>query len=262
LGTLNYQFKTNVMYKKLKISLILIALIITASTFLSCTSDNDEFTGSRSGNAVDTNAAKQAFPNTHTLSIINNSTYTYVIYNIGAQTNRDLYDPIEISHRANLLKVAPHTQVIYYDYKYVSNSEFAVDKWKVTDHSMRDGFIGNFSCDAMCAQYGMLSNPNDPNSARFPVWNYMVGGVIDQSGEFLRVLGGNLSGASLAVIGNTDQGFNSVLKFGTTTAIAEEAQAGIPGHSTPKAMVKWRQANTGIRNGGAAQLTIENIPVR
>lgn len=252
------------MYKKINMTLRLLLIVIIATAFYSCSDESAPLTSITTEKATDNNLARQAESTAHSLTIVNNSKYDFAIFVIGAQTNRNLYDNIEINHKNTpILLVPSRQQVTYYDYKNVSNTEYSVDKWNVIDHSIREGHLGAFSCDVMSSLYGLLTNPHDPSSDRFPVWNYMMGGVVDQTGEYLRPLTGNTSGAALDRLGNVDQGYNSMIKYGITTATEESRAAlDVPGHTEVLASVRWRQESTGIRNAGAVKIIIENISVR
>jgi hypothetical protein len=248
------------MYKKLKPVLIVLLIVTTSSFFCSCSNDNDEFAGDRTEKSDFTNLAKQAQV-AHTLTIVNNSKFAFAIFRIGAQSNCNLYDPIEIYHESSpAIIVQANSQVTYYDYKHVNNSACAINEWNVIDHSRRDGDLGSFGCDEMAMLYGMQSNPSSPRSDKYPVWNYIKAGL-HYNGQYLQVLGGTHPGAFSDYLGNTDQSYSNILKFGNMSIIEGDA-LGVPGHAVPLAIVKWSQQSVGVRNTGAVKITIENMLTR
>lgn len=265
LPALKYQLKINDMYRKLKISLILIATVVMASFFISCS--NDEISYNYDGpNKGETDKAgqhtfaRQANPNLHSLYIINNSGYNYEISVIGAQTNLEVYDNIEIMHKNRpAMVIAPGQKVAFYDYKRVSDIQYLVPDWEVYNNALDNAFVGLFTPQKMAELYGMLSQPENPASERFPIWKYLSARVVNTTThQALSVLSSNNPEAlSLVSLGNFAQGYNTEIRYGTYTEFGENARAA--GIEVPLVTVRWKQSSPDLRATGEVKITIDNV---
>lgn len=253
------------MYRKFKISLILIATVIMASLFMSCSNDDAVFYGNypdkgETDKAGTHSLARQANPNLHSLYIINNSGYNYEISVLGAQTNFETYDNIEILHKNRpALVIAPGQKVAFYDYKTVSDFQYVIPNWEVYDNSLESNFVGLFTSQKMSELYGILSQPENPASERFPVWKFLNARVVNTTThQPLAVLSGNNPEAlSLLGLGNFAQGYNTEIKYGTYTEIGENSRTA--GIEVPLVNVKWKQSSPDLRATGEVKITIDNV---
>lgn len=197
----------------------------------------------------------------HKMNFINNSSYDYAIYTIGAQTNYLLVDPMIITHKKEVPFILKSNQkVTFFDYKKVTDDAFAINSWHVVNTDLHNGDLGYFTSEQMTKLFGMPTIPNNPRSDKYPVWKLIQGRVIDEFGQNFPVIWGNNPGKSLANLGNLDQGYNSVLKYG----ISDFSEFKNPNKKPlPLVVVRWRQQNAGAyRNTGEITITIENIPFR
>ena len=199
----------------------------------------------------------------HTLTITNRSSYKFMFYAIGAQPTYDLNDNLSISHKNNpAFVINPGQTITYYDYSKTNNNDFNIYSWSVIDLAIKSGFIGDFNSDRIALQYGILTQPNNPNSERFPVWTWIQGGVLDQFGQYLEVLeGNNPLASSMLYLGNQGRGYNSILKYGRNNVVysAETAPTNV---QIPYVIIRWKQAGNDAISSGAINISIENVPIR
>ena len=239
--------------------MLLLAMLLTGLIFSSCSKDSDQINNLVPEEGLN---ARLAAPLLHNMTIINNSHYRFAIFAMGAQSNYDMRDNIEIYHKNTPpLILNPGKSVIYEDYQMVSDPIFKIESWNVIDYSAVPSELGAFSPAHMSTLYGILSQPNQPNSPRYPVWKYIQGGVLDDGGQYFTALTGNNFNASLGYLGNRERGYNSVIKYGTSTVIADSriSENGVPINGNAKVTVRWSQASAGVRSTGSIKITIENI---
>jgi len=256
------------MYTKSTMRMVIAAMLFAATGFYSCSNDNTDPVAEAKLAEAQINAKQAPVEMGHSLTITNNSDYRYAVMALGAQGDYNLYSNLEIYHK--ILKpifIEPGQTVTYYDYQRVSDDKFAIDSWTVVDYASgtREGMnqLGDISSDKMVHLYGMLSDPNNPASDRFPVWKWVISGLMDQAGKTLVPLGGNNPAASLEYLGNSDQKYNSKIKYGIARSDAEARNASQslakPITGTPLAIVEWKRSNTdGVRGTGNINVTIEN----
>ncbi len=242
----------NISKRRLTFLAMLFSLIFT----FSCT--NDEPQNNVPENIVSANKTRAL---SHKLNFVNNSSYDYAICTVGAQTNYLLLDPMSIAHKNEVPFILKSNQkVTFFDYKNVTDDAFAINSWHVVNTNLHNGDLGYFTSDEMTKLYGMPTIPNDPGSKKYPVWKLIQGRVLDKFGQTLSVLWGNNPGRSLANLGNIDQGYNSILKYGNSD-FSESKNANKK--VQPLVVVTWRQQNEGaLRNTGEITITIENLRFR
>ena len=243
------------MYKNIKVCLAAVVLLFTTVSLVSCNKDSEEFT-----TPVNSTINRVPLP-PHSLTITNNSRYRYEIFALGAQSSYDLNDPVDIWYKAGRpLIIMPGHSVTYYDYETVSDRDFAIDAYHVIDHSIRQGDLGLVDPDKMAILYGILSQPNNPRSDKYPVWKWVRGAIIDENGTYLNTLSGNVANASLLYIGNTSQGYNCFLNYGRYSGVESVVNSDT---ATPLATVNWRLPNIGdTSNSGEVKIMIENVRSR
>lgn len=244
------------MYRKLKMSLLLVGIAMAASLFVSCSKDDEQLgTENGIGPREETNRqARQNYPTSHSLTIINNSSYKYVLYLVGAQTNYEIYDHLSIYHKYSpAVIVDPGQNLIFYNYRIVSNSQYVIPEWNVLDHSIRNGELGLFDSVKLSQLYGILTQPNNPASEHYPVWKWIEGGVMNNNGSMFSALSGNFPGAELMSLGSAQQGFNSVVKYGTRVDAS---------NGTPLVEARWTSNNSGVRTSGEVRVVIKNLSTR
>lgn len=246
------------MYKNIKGCLAAIVLLFTTVSLVSCNKDSEEYLPE----SLPINTTASRVPvRPHSLTIMNNSRYRYEIFAIGAQSSYDLNDLIDITYKADSpLIIMPGHSVTYYDYKTVSDPAFAIDFWHVFDHSIREGDLGFIDPDKMAILYGVLSQPNNPHSDKYPVWKWVKGGIIDDNDSYLSIMSGNVPNASLLYIGNVSQGYNSLLHYGRFIGVESVVNSDT---ASPLATVKWRFPNIGgTSSSGEVKIVIENVRSR
>ncbi len=231
-------------------------MLFSIAFIFSCSNDELQNTDPENNDSANRNILLS-----HKMNFINNSSYDYAIYTIGAQTNYSLVDPMSIVHKNEVPFILKSKQkVTYFDYKKVTDDSFAINSWHVVNTDLHNGDLGYFTSEQMTKLYGMPTIPNDPRSDKYPVWKLIQGRVLDEFGQNLSVLWGNNPGQSLANLGNVEQGYNSILKYG----ISDFSEFKNPNKKVlPLVVVRWRQQNAGAyRNTGEITITIENLPFR
>jgi hypothetical protein len=256
------------MFTKLKMSLLFAAMLFAATGFYSCSNDDTDSVAEAKLAQAQLNAKMAPVAIGHSLTITNNSDYRYAIMALGAQSDYDLYDNLEIFHKmAKPLIVEPRQSVTFYDYQRVSDSKFSIGSWNVIDYagSTREGMqeLGEFSTEKIIHLYGMLSDPNNLSSNRYPVWKWIIGSLTDQAGKTMVPLGGDNLSSSLDYLGNSDQKYNSKIKYGISHSDAEARNVSQPLVSpiagTPLVIVEWKRSSSlGIRRTGDVNIIIDN----
>lgn len=238
------------MYKKSKKSILLIGALLTL--FFSSCSNDDALSNipNEQEQAAKSARLARALPNLHTLTITNLSDYNYLIHLVGAQPSFDLAENLIIFHKNTPpMIVPPGYRLIFYDYTNASAPQYVITHWDVYDH-LTSSDVGTFTSVKMSELFGILTQPNNPQSARYPVWKWIEGAVTTSSNELLEPYTGNMPTAELSSLGNAEQGYNSVLKYGP---------AGSSLTANPMVEVRWHKPNGSVRNNSEVRVTIKNI---
>lgn len=224
--------------------------LFIAALFLSCS--NDDLSNYSNYEQASSRKAARTAPKVHSISIVNNSNYNYEYMILAARNSYDVNESIEMYHKGiTPFRVRPHESVTYHDYKLVSDVHFEIQSWRVVDFSLRQSDIGTFSSDIMPTLFGALSQPNNPYSDRYPIWKYISGAVLNDSGVYMAVLSGNSNSptSSLYELGNLDQNYNSILNYGNSGSLPGGGLA-----NDALVAVKWKTTPN-----GAVKVTVDNV---
>lgn len=249
------------MLKRIQLQLKFLSMIALLSVAFAC-SNEDDSVSDNSAPKGEMNARQQQSAS-HTLTIVNNSSYTYEINAIGAQRNFDIGDNIEILHKNSTpMVLGPHSKVSFYDYGNASDSQFNLAGWEVYDNNLENTFVGYYASSQIAHLYGIEANPAVPDGIRYPVWKFMDARILDPvSNQPLAVLGGNNPESSFAAsLGDFDMGYNSVLKYGIYRdgPIARRPE----GTEIQLVMVKWNQSGENLKHSANIKISIENTQIR